>query len=102
GALSAMGTNKLAREDAKVLGDIGTGAMAFEQVLGVLEVRKIEQIFLYNPTTAKALAFKDRLANFDVDLLIEIVESSNDIVTESDIINCSTRSNENIYNGEML
>src|SRR5699024_9386099 len=32
GALSAIGTNKLAREDAKVLGVIGTGAMAFEQV----------------------------------------------------------------------
>ena len=102
GALSAIGTNKLAREDAKVLGAIGTGAMAFEQVLGVLEVRQIEQIFLYNPTTAKAHAFKDRLANFGVDLPIEIVESSNDIVAASDIINCSTRSNEPVFNGELL
>src|SRR5699024_8910036 len=44
GALSAVGTAKLSRKDAKVLGAIGTGGMAFEQVLGVLEVRDIESI----------------------------------------------------------
>src|SRR5699024_11280150 len=41
-------------------------------------------------------------ANFGVDLPIEIVESSNDIVAASDIINCSTRSNEPVFNGELL
>src|SRR5699024_11115930 len=67
GALSAIGTNKLAREDAKVLGVIGTGAMAYEEVLGVLEVRQIEQNFLYYPTTSEAQACKDRLAKLGDD-----------------------------------
>src|SRR5699024_5936935 len=102
GALSAIGTNKLAREDAKVLGVIGTGAMAFEQVLGVLEVRKIEQILLYNPTTAKAHGFKDRLASLGVDLPIEIVEPCHDVVAASDIIKCSRRSNEPVFTGKLL
>lgn len=102
GALSAIGTNKMARQDAKVLGVIGTGAMAFEQVLGVLEVRSIERIVLYNPTEAKAHAFKERLFNFGVELPIEIVQTSDDILAESDIINCSTRSNEPVFNGELL
>lgn len=102
GALSAIGTNKMARQDARVLGVIGTGAMAFEQVLGVLEVRSIERIVLYNPTEAKAHAFKERLINFGVELPIEIVQTSDDILAESDIINCSTRSNEPVFNGELL
>src|SRR5699024_6844610 len=102
GALSAIGTNKLARRDAKVLGVIGTGAMAFEQVLGVLQVRPIERIVLYNPTEAKAYAFKERLIAFNVEIPIEIVKTSDDILAESDIINCSTRSNEPVFNGELL
>src|SRR5699024_11627730 len=100
--LSAIGTNKLARRDAKVLGVIGTGAMAFEQVLGVLQVRPIERIVLYNPTEAKAYAFKERLIAFNVEIPIEIVKTSDDILAESDIINCSTRSNEPVFNGELL
>src|SRR5690625_6135146 len=51
GALSAIGTHKLAREDANVRGVIGTGAMAFEQYLGVLEVLNIEQICFIIPNS---------------------------------------------------
>lgn len=102
GALSAIGTNKLARKDAKVLGVIGTGAMAFEQVLGVLEVRPIEEIILFNPTEEKAHAFKERLTKFGVDLPIDIVKSSDDILAQADIVNCSTRSNDPVFNGELL
>lgn len=102
GALSAIGTNKLARKDAKVLGVIGTGAMAFEQVLGVLEVRSIERIVLFNRTEEKAHAFKERLILFGAEIAIKIVKSSDKILAESDIINCSTRSNEPVFNGELL
>src|SRR5699024_7887516 len=41
GAMTAIATDKLARRDASVLGVIGTGNMAFEQVLGVAEVRPV-------------------------------------------------------------
>lgn len=39
GAMTAIATDKLARRDASVLGVIGTGNMAFEQVLGVSTLR---------------------------------------------------------------
>lgn len=102
GALSAIGTNKLARKNAKVLGVIGTGAMSFEQVLGVLEVRPIERIVLFNPTKKKAHAFKQRLISFGKDMPIEILQNSDEILAEADIINCSTRSNDPVFNGELL
>ena len=43
GAMTAIATDKLARQNAKSLGVIGTGNMAFEQVLGVVEVRDIQK-----------------------------------------------------------
>src|SRR5699024_11450780 len=50
----------------------------------------------------KAHAVKDRLGICGVDLRIEIVQSSNDIVAESVIINCNMRSNKPVFNGELL
>ncbi|HLR14521.1 MAG TPA: ornithine cyclodeaminase family protein [Bacillota bacterium] len=102
GALSAVGTNKLARKDAHVLGAIGTGGMAFEQVLGVLEVRDITQILLFNRTEEKAHQFKEKLIDFGVDIPMEVVTTSEEIVKDADIINCSTRSNDPVFDGHLL
>ncbi len=102
GGLSAIGTNKLAREDAKVLGAIGTGAMQFEQVLGVLEVRGIEEIILFNRTKEKAERFKTDLERFGVTQSIRVVSDVDELVASADIINCATRSNDPVFNGENL
>lgn len=101
GALSGLATDKLARKDSKVLVVIGTGAMAFEQVLGVLAVRKIEKMLLVNPTTVKAENFKDRLVRFGIDSSIEfeIIDDVAKAVRQADIICCSTRSKTPVFDG---
>lgn len=102
GGLSAIGTNKLARKNAKVLGVIGTGAMAFEQVLGVLEVRSIEEIVLYNRTKERAQQSEEQLKQFGVKQSIRIVSNVDDLVVQADIINCATRSNDPVFDGKLL
>lgn len=103
GALSAIGTNKLARKNSKVLGVIGTGGMAFEQVLGVLEVRPtIETILLFNRTKEKAEQFKNRLEEFGISKEIIVQSKVDELVGKSDIINCATRSNDPVFKGELL
>ncbi|MCG7344176.1 ornithine cyclodeaminase family protein [Sporosarcina sp. ACRSL] len=101
GALSGLATNHLARQDATVLTVIGTGAMAFEQVLGVLEVRKISKILLVNPTIAKAERFKESLFAFGIgeDIEIEVMENVAEAVRAAHIICCSTRSNTPVFDG---
>lgn len=101
GALSGIATDRLARKDATVLTVIGTGAMAFEQVLGVLEVRSISKILLVNPTIAKAERFRERLLTFGIDenMHIEITENVSEAVKQADIICCSTRSNTPVFDG---
>lgn len=101
GALSGIATDRLAREDATVLTVIGTGAMAFEQVLGVLDVRPISKMLLVNPTTAKAERFKERLLAFGIDenIQIEIMDNVSEAVSQAEIICCSTRSNTPVFDG---
>ena len=60
--LSGIATNYLARKNAKILTVIGTGAMAFEQALGVLAVRDIERIVLFNRTAEKAQKFGEQFS----------------------------------------
>lgn len=102
GALSGIATEKLARADSTVLGVIGTGAMAFEQVLGVLEVRDIKSITLFNRTEAKAEKFKERLMDFGVDQEIKVVGSADEVLLVADVLCCATRSDKPVFNGDHL
>lgn len=102
GAMTAIATEKLARKDSEVLGVIGTGRMAFEQVLGVLEVRSIKTILLFNRTRSKAETFKEDLKDFGVDLDVEVKGEVDDLVVESDIINCATQSKTPVFDGSKL
>lgn len=56
GAASGVATDLLARDDARVLGVIGTGAQARTQIEAVCAVRNIEEIRLYSRTNPQALA----------------------------------------------
>lgn len=102
GALSAIATDHLARQDSRVLAVIGTGAMAFEQVLGVVEMRGIERIALFNRTAEKAWRFKEQLEAFGVIAEIEVADSAKAAVASADIVACATRSTEPVFDGKDL
>lgn len=102
GALSGIATDHLAKEDARVLTVIGTGAMAFEQVLGVLAVRPIERIILVNRTPSKAHDFGEKLRAFGIRHPYEVEENVPVAVQQADVIICATRSKEPVFNGEDL
>ncbi|MEB2493895.1 ornithine cyclodeaminase family protein [Peribacillus frigoritolerans] len=100
GALSGIATDFLARKDARVLTIIGTGAMGFEQAIGVLAVRDIERILLVNRTPEKAQKFGEKLRAFGVTVPFEVCEDVSAAVRQADIICCATRSNEPVFNGQ--
>lgn len=102
GALSSIATDLLAREESSVLTVIGTGAMAFEQVLGVLAVRKIEKIILVNRTPEKAERFGESLAAFGIRIPYIVETDVSSAVGQADIICCATRSNEPVFDGSDL
>lgn len=65
GALSAISARHLARPDSQVLTDIGKGGMAFEQVLGIVNVLPIHEIYLINRSIEKTYAFSEKL-NYNI------------------------------------
>ncbi|ULG73772.1 ornithine cyclodeaminase family protein [Macrococcus brunensis] len=99
GAMSALATDHLAAEKAASLAIIGTGGMAYEQALGVLAVREIKNIYLYNRTSVKAELFKASLEQ-STQAAITICQTSSEAVKHADIINCATRSNEPVFHHE--
>lgn len=76
--------------------------MAFEQVLGVLEVRKIKTIHLFNRTMEKAVHFRQRLLDFGVEAEIMVADQVTKVVETADIVCCSTRSNDPVFDGNDL
>lgn len=102
GAMSGIATDYLAQQNATVLAVIGTGAMAFEQCLGVLAVRAIETIVLYNRTAAKAQEFAEKLqeVGYQGEFLFE--QDANTAVAQADIICCATKTTTPLFNGESL
>lgn len=102
GAMSALATEYLAKQNATTMAVIGTGAMAFEQCLGVLSVRPIDKIVLYNRTPEKARDFAKRLQEegYLGDFVFE--ENANKAVSTAHIICCATKTTTPLFNGEFL
>ncbi|WP_431812204.1 ornithine cyclodeaminase family protein [Lysinibacillus sp. FW12] len=102
GALSGIATDYLSKKDATILTVIGTGGMAFEQVLGVLAVRSITKILLVNKTTSKAHRFGEKLKEYGVKIPFEVIDEVSVAVKQADIICCATRSTSAVLDGEYL
>lgn len=102
GAMTALATHALAKKEANVLTVVGTGGMAFEQILGVLAIRKITDIILFNRTREKAVQFANQLREFGIHATIEIADEVNEAVSKADIICCATKSTTPVFNGEYL
>src|SRR5690606_17630695 len=93
---------KLSKEHSKVLTIIGTGAMAFEQTLGILAVREIETMLLFNRTTEKAHQYKEKLIDHGVKANIKVVGDVNSAVSMADIVCCATKSTTPVFDGDYL
>lgn len=104
GAITGLGTDHLAREDAKTLGVIGCGSQAYSQIDAVLAVRDIEEIYLYNRTTEKAEVLKQDLSkNFkEKNLLVSVVETPEEAIENADVVISSTSANKPVFSSEAI
>lgn len=102
GALSAISARHLARPDSQVLTVIGTGGMAFEQVLGIVNVLPIQDIYLINRSTDKTYTFSEKLKEAGVTAMIHTGVDRNEAVAKSDVICCATRSTEEVFDSHYL
>ncbi|WP_053600525.1 ornithine cyclodeaminase family protein [Bacillus sp. FJAT-18017] len=102
GALSAISARHLTRPDSHVLTVIGTGGMAFEQVLGIVNVLPIQDIYLINRSTDKTYTFSEKLKEAGVTAAIHTDVDRNEAVSQSDVICCANRSTEEVFDAHYL
>jgi ornithine cyclodeaminase len=100
GAASGIATKHLAKKSAGSVAVIGCGAMAELQLQAVLEVRKIDEIMLYNRTVSKAHDFAEKIKGFKGK--VDIFENADEEVSIADIVICSTRSEKPVFSGQTL
>ena len=99
-AASAVATKYLAREDAKVLGIIGTGVQGRFHVDAIAAVRPIERVVVYNRTAERGRAFVEGLQSRG--LSCRLAASAADCAAESDVLAVCTSSSTPLFDGGLV
>ena len=101
GALSGVATKHMARQNATIVGIIGTGSQARAQLEGMCSVRSIRSIRAYDMVPEKRKAFSTDMEKL---LNVEVIpaESAQDCVRGADIIVTVTTSPNPVLLGEWL
>lgn len=99
-AASAVATKYLAREDAKVLGIIGTGVQGRFHVDAITAVRSIERIVVYNRTPERGRAFADDLDSRGMSC--RLAETAAECAAEADVLAVCTSSKTPLFDSEMV
>jgi len=101
GAVSAVATKYMARENAETLGILGTGREARAQLRAVSKVRKLRRVKAWSRSSDNRVAYAKEMST---ELGIEVlpVESAEAAVRDSDIALTITSANEPILDGTWL
>lgn len=101
GAAHGIAAKYLAREDAAVMGILGSGNQAREQLSAVALVRRLRRVKVYSPTQANRERFVREMSDR---LGIEVVGCSSvrEVVQGSDIVAATTTSLVPLFPGEWL
>jgi alanine dehydrogenase len=98
---SALATKVLAKPDTPVLGILGAGVQARAHILALTRVRRLSRIKLYSPSGKSALSIKQELEK-PCGLPIDVVNSPQDAVRDSDLLVTVTTAKEPIVKPEWL
>ena len=98
-AASAVATRALSRDDSRVLGLVGAGALAREHVEALRGVRDWNRLVIWSRTPERAATLADSL---DFAGGIEVVDDCASVFERSDVINTLTPSVTPVVRGDWL
>lgn len=101
GATAGVGAKYLAREDASVLGVLGSGGMARTYTEAIHAVRKLEEVRVYSPTPTNREAFADEMSQ-KLGIRVVPAESAKAALRDVDMVATCTDSRVPIYTADML
>jgi ornithine cyclodeaminase len=87
---AGLATRLLARPDARTMAMLGSGAMAFDQVMASKEVRPILDVLVWSRDPEHAAALAERVEG-------EVVEEASEAVASADVVTTATPSREPLF-----
>ncbi|MGH7768147.1 MAG: ornithine cyclodeaminase family protein, partial [Candidatus Binatia bacterium] len=101
GATSGVATKYLARNDAKIMGLLGSGEQARTQLTAALAVRPVKQVKVFSPTRENRERFaREMSAQCGIEVIA--VASAEEAVRGSDIVTAATNTVEPVIEGRRL
>jgi ornithine cyclodeaminase len=103
GAATGVSVKYLARKDSKTMGIYSAGVQARKQVVGTYWGlnKKLEKCKVYDIKKETALEFKKELDN-ELGIEIEIVDSGDDLLRDTDILIAATTSTTPLFDGSKI
>ncbi|WP_347058373.1 hypothetical protein ABC795_16845 [Blastococcus sp. HT6-30] len=101
GADSAIGTKYAARQDARVLGMLGSGGMARSHLAALLTVRQLERVQVYSPTRAHRERYAGEVAE-EYGLEVVAVDEPRDVFRGADVVAGCTDAAADVIVGDWL
>jgi len=101
GAVAAVGTEALAREDASSVGVIGSAGIAKASLETMATVRDLESIEVYSPTEANRVSFAREVTD-ELGVDVNPVSASAEAVANVDIVVVATDSPTPVIEGEHI
>lgn len=101
-AAGAVITDFIAAKSSTSVAVIGTGIQAYLQVFALSKLRQINKLAIYGRSKEKALSLKEKLIHSFPDLRVDVVDSVEKAVKESDIIITTTSSKTPLIKGNWL
>ena len=101
GADSAIGTKRAARQDARVLGMLGSGGMARSQLEALFTVRPLERVQVYSPTRRNRERYAREIANRH-GIEVVAVDEPRDVFRGADVVTGCTDTVADVIVGDWL
>ncbi len=95
GAACGLATRLLAPEQIGTMAMLGAGAMAFDQVAAVREVRPIERVIVWSRSPSRARALAERVGG-------EVELDANAAVEQADVVSCATPAREPLFSASAV
>jgi len=101
-AAGAVITDFVASQSSKSVAVIGTGIQAYHQVFALAKLRRINTLAIYGRSKEKAHSLKEKLTHSFPELKVDVVDSVEKAVKESEIIITTTSSKTPLVKGKWL
>ncbi|MFP8953395.1 ornithine cyclodeaminase family protein [Natrialbaceae archaeon A-arb3/5] len=101
GSVGAVGTDVLAKEDASTVGVVGSAQISRATLTTTATVRDLEDVKVFSPTESSRESFASEMDE-ELDADVRAVESSDEAISEVDIVIVATDAGSPVIDGEQL